>query len=183
VVDVACGTGDLALALAGARTDVRVTGVDVSARMLAIAADRAAHLPATPPRFIHGDLARLPLRDASVDVITGGYAIRNAPARQAALQELARVLRPGGHCVTLDFFRPRFGPWRRLYLGYLSVTGSAVGWLWHRMPVVYRYIARSIDHFVSWQAFAGELVDAGFEVRSVQRRLGGGIAIHHAVRR
>jgi demethylmenaquinone methyltransferase/2-methoxy-6-polyprenyl-1,4-benzoquinol methylase len=183
VVDIACGTGDIALAVTDLRPDLAVTGVDASSRMLAIAATRSS--PATPRRlrFVQGDLARLPLRDSSVDVISGGYAIRNAPARGAALDELARVVRPGGHLVTLDFYRPRFTPWRWLYLGYLSAAGSVVGWLWHRLPMAYSYIASSIDHFVSWEDFATDLDRAGFKVAWVGRRLGGGIAIHHAVRR
>ena len=183
VVDIACGTGDLALSVARARSDVRVTGIDASPRMLALANERAAGTGAARVEFLRGDLADLPLRDASVDVVTGGYAIRNAPARHAALGELARVLRPGGHFVALDFYRPRLAPWRALYLGYLSAAGSIVGWLWHRLPVTYAYIARSIDHFVSWQDFSTELEESGFRVRAVERRLGGGIAVHHAVRR
>ncbi|MEO7997802.1 MAG: hypothetical protein ABI852_10175, partial [Gemmatimonadaceae bacterium] len=67
--------------------------------------------------------------------------------------------------------------------GYLTVAGNFVGWLWHRDPVVYGYISRSIDHFMSWQAFSALLEREGFAVQRVVRHLGGGIALHVATRR
>ena len=183
VVDVACGTGDLAFALAAARPDLAITGVDASPGMLALATARrdARRLPNV--QLIEGDLARLALPDASVDVVTGGYAVRNAPSWPAAIEELARVLRPGGLLCALDFFRPDPALWRALYLGYLSAAGRIVGWWWHREPMAYGYIARSILHFTSATGFSHALEAAGFRVERVDRRLLGGIALHEAVRR
>jgi demethylmenaquinone methyltransferase/2-methoxy-6-polyprenyl-1,4-benzoquinol methylase len=123
---------------------------------------------------------RLALPDASVDVVTAGYGVRNTPDARRAVREMARVLRPGGVVVTLDFYRPQFAPWRRLLLAYLAGAGNLVGWWWHREPVVYGYIARSIDHFMSWQAFSRLLRDEGMAPVAVRRFLGGGIAIHVA---
>lgn len=183
LVDVACGTGDLAFALAAGRPDLVVTGVDASPRMLALAAARRDALRLPNVELVEGDLARLAFPDASLDVITGGYAIRNAPSWPAAVAEARRVLRPGGLLCTLDFFRPESPLWRALYLGYLSAAGRVVGWWWHREPMAYGYIARSILHFTSATGFSRALKDAGFEVRRVDRRLLGGIALHIAVRR
>src|SRR5690606_14968938 len=129
-----------------------------------------------------GDMCTLPIRDGTVDVMTAGYAVRNAPDPLLAIREAARVLRTGGLYVTLDFYRPRVAPWRTLLLGYLYVAGNAVGWGWHRTPVVYGYIARSIAHFMSWQDFSQALEANGFRVRSVTRWLGGGVALHVAER-
>jgi demethylmenaquinone methyltransferase/2-methoxy-6-polyprenyl-1,4-benzoquinol methylase len=117
-----------------------------------------------------------------VDVVTAGYALRNAPSWREALRELARVLRPGGHLITLDFYRPENGLWRVAYLAYLSVMGRIFGRLWHHEPVAYGYIARSIAHFVSWREFADAVEDTGFRIQEVRSKLGGGIAIHHARR-
>jgi ubiquinone/menaquinone biosynthesis C-methylase UbiE len=64
----------------------------------------------------------------------------------------------------------------------LSAAGNTVGWLWHREPVVYGYIARSVDHFVSIPEFNAALVEAGFAVERVYSHLYGGIAVHHALR-
>lgn len=182
VLDVACGTGDLALAVARERPDVAVMGVDPSRRMLEIAAARLAAASLPNVEVAAGDLACLSLSDASVDVVTGGYALRNAPSWRDGLAELARVLRPGGHLLTLDFYRPEVAMWRGLYLSYLSVAGRLVGWQWHRQSMAYGYIARSIAHFVSWQTFARGLEASGFRVVRVLPRLGGGIALHHAIR-
>jgi demethylmenaquinone methyltransferase/2-methoxy-6-polyprenyl-1,4-benzoquinol methylase len=183
VVDVASGTGDIAFALAAARPDLTISGVDASVRMLALARARRTAVRAPNVEFAAGDLGRLPLGDASVDVVTGGYAIRNAPSWRGAVSELARVLKPGGLLQTLDFFQPAFPPWRAVYLGYLGVAGRAVGWWWHREPMAYGYIARSIAHFTSAGAFARTLEASGFDVTCMDRRLGGGIALHTAVRR
>jgi ubiquinone/menaquinone biosynthesis C-methylase UbiE len=63
------------------------------------------------------------------------------------------------------------------------VAGDLVGWLWHREPVVYGYIARSIDRFVSWRTYSAALEEVGFGVQRVETRLFGGVALHVAVRR
>lgn len=183
VVDVACGTGDLALKTALALPNARVLGLDVSEPMLERARRRVSGALADRVSFGHGDLARLPVPDTSVDVVTAGYAIRNAADPRASLGELARVLRPGARLYVLDFFLPSSLVWRALYLGYLRVTGAAVGWLWHRAPAAYEYIAASIARFVSCAEFASWLLDAGFEVTAVKPKLGGGVALVSAMRR
>jgi demethylmenaquinone methyltransferase/2-methoxy-6-polyprenyl-1,4-benzoquinol methylase len=182
VCDVACGTGDLAFAAANARPDLRVVATDVSTRMLALAMSRA------PKHGEHimlsaGDLSSLPLPDASVEAVTAGYALRNTPDWRHAVGELARVLRPGGHLFTLDFFLPESRAWRTAFLGWLHVAGRAIGWLWHREPMAYGYIAHSILHFTTTADFSTALADAGFEVRVVREHLWGGIAVHHAQKR
>jgi demethylmenaquinone methyltransferase/2-methoxy-6-polyprenyl-1,4-benzoquinol methylase len=180
VLDLACGTGDLALDVARLLPGASVTGLDVSAAMIALAEARRAESRADRVRFAVGDMSRLDLPDSSVDVITAGYAFRNVPDHTAALAEAARVLRPGGHLFTLDFYRPRNAMWRSLFVGYLTVAGSIIGWLWHRAPVVYAYLGPSVDHFVSWQAFSRSLEGAGLVVDGVRTKLLGGIAIHEA---
>ena len=182
-LDVACGTGDLAIGTALAIPTAHVRGVDVSEQMLAIARSRL--LPTLHGRvtFESGDMARLDAPSASVDVVTAGYAIRNVPDPRAALGELARVLRPGGRLYLLEFFRPADVVWRALYLGYLRVAGFTVGWLWHRAPAAYEYIAASISQFVTCEEFAAWLKEAGFHVTAVRPKLRGGVALVLAVRR
>jgi demethylmenaquinone methyltransferase / 2-methoxy-6-polyprenyl-1,4-benzoquinol methylase len=177
-LDLACGTGDLAFAVAA--LGARVTGIDASTRMID-AAERRARM-ANPPTFLVGDMTTLDLPDASVDVVTASYALRNVPEFRSALREIARATVVGGRLLTLDFYRPTSRVWRQLFLGYLSAAGNAVGWLWHREPVVYGYIARSIDHYVSIDDFNAALVENGFRVERVYPRLHGGVAIHHALR-
>lgn len=182
-LDVACGTGDLAIRTALAIPTARVRGIDVSEQMLAIARSRLLSTLHSRVTFERGDLARLDAPSASVDVVTAGYAIRNAPDPRAALGELARVLRPGGRLYLLEFFRPADAVWRVLYLGYLRVAGATVGWLWHRAPAAYEYIAASISQFVTCEEFAAWLTEAGFYVTAVRPKLRGGVALVLAVRR
>lgn len=183
VLDVACGTGDLALGAARVRPGMRVVGVDAASRMTALASARIAAGDRDRVSFVTGDLTRLALPSASVDVAFGGYALRNVPRYHDGVAELARVLKPGGTLLTLDFYRPDVALWREPFLAYLQLTGSAVGWWWHRAPVMYAYIAHSIRHYVSSSAFSTALERGGFDVSAVRTHLLGGIGLHWAVRR
>lgn len=182
-LDLACGTGDLAFAVAARAPGARVTGVDPSARMLD-AARRRAGAEASDGRvtFAAGTLDAIPAGDASVDLLTAGYGFRNAPDCDAALAECARVLRPGGVLASLDFFRPANAAWRALFLGWLRVTGDAVGWWWHRTPAIYGYIARSVAAFDTVDRFSARCAAHGLRVARVRPYLVGGIALHLAVR-
>ena len=182
VLDVACGTGDLALHAAAVRPLASVLGVDVARGMIELARGRVMLRDTARVRFETGDLSALALPDASVDVVLAGYALRNVPRYEAALAELHRVLRPGGHLLTLDFYRPANPIWRELLLGYLRCAGSAVGWWWHGAPVIYAYIAPSVRHFVTANQFSTALRDVGFHLTARRDHLLGGIALHHAVR-
>jgi demethylmenaquinone methyltransferase / 2-methoxy-6-polyprenyl-1,4-benzoquinol methylase len=178
IADLACGTGDLASALAG--RGHRVLGVDVSIEMLERAVARARSTGGSAPRLVAGDMIALPLRDASVDVVTIGYGLRNASPLSATLDEVRRVLRPGGHVVALDFFKPGNPVWRQLFLAYLALAGSIYGWAWHREPAAYGYIPRSIRRFVTASELTAELAVRGFDVYHVGRKLFGGIGVHAA---
>jgi len=183
VADVATGTGELAHGLARLRPDLRIVGLDVSVRMLALARQRDPDGASTRVSVSGGDLSALPLPASTLDAVTAGYALRNTPDWRASVGELARVIRPGGHLLTLDFYLPASALWRRAFLGWLSAAGRAVGWWWHREPMAYGYIARSIEQFATAGAFELALEASGFRVASTQRHLGGGIALHHAIRR
>ena len=183
VLDLACGTGDLAFAAAERAVRGSVRGLDASTKMIALARERAAReAPHGNVQFEVGDMSSLDTDASSVDAITAGYGLRNVPQYEVAVREIARVLKPGGVLATLDFYRPESVVWRSVFLAYLRVAGNWVGWLWHREPVVYGYIAPSIDHFVSWQRFSATLERNGLRVESVRVRLLGGVALHFARR-
>jgi demethylmenaquinone methyltransferase/2-methoxy-6-polyprenyl-1,4-benzoquinol methylase len=185
VVDLACGTGDLAIAVASAVPRARVLGVDASQEMIAFARTRLSAEPADVASritAIPGDLGAIPAATSSVDLVTAGYAFRNGPPLAESLREAARVLRPGGILASLDFYRPSAVVWRHLLLGYLRAAGNLVGWWWHREPIVYGYIAASIDAFVSAEEFTAALAGSGFENVQCAQRLGGGVALHVARR-
>lgn len=141
ILDLACGTGDLTRALALRYPAARVTGLDLTPEMLHHAA------PAPNVHFRIGDMCHTALPDASQDLITGGYALRNAPDLDTALSEIRRLLRPGGTAAFLDFSAPRSPLLRRLNHTLLLFWGGLWGLLLHRDPRVYAYIARSLARY------------------------------------
>ena len=125
-LDLACGTGDITYALQDA--GVRTVGLDITPRMVELA--RAKRSTSTPA-FLVGDMMALPFANATFDVVTTGYGIRNVPVLDRTLAEIARVLRPGGVLLSLDFDRPQNAFVRGIYLSYLTVVGSIVGLALH----------------------------------------------------
>jgi demethylmenaquinone methyltransferase/2-methoxy-6-polyprenyl-1,4-benzoquinol methylase len=175
VLDLATGTGDLAFLAAG--RDARVVGLDITARMVELAAEKS---PPQGPRFLVGDMMALPFPDRSFDVITTGYGLRNVPDLAGAIGEAARVLRPGGRLLSLDFDRPASNAIRSLYLFYLTVVGGALGWLLHGDADTYRYIPASIRNYPGAAGVSELMRRAGFRRVTHRRVLGGLMAIHLA---
>ena len=184
VVDLACGTGDIAFeaALYGAE----VIGLDVTLRMIELARGKAglAKLDGLwpVPHFTVGDMMALPFADATADVVTTGYGLRNVPGLAEAADEIARVLRPGGRLLSLDFNRPRQPLILKLYLGYLTVVGASLGWLLHRDPDTYRYIPESVRRYPGADGIARLLQARGFEEVRVVPLFGGFMTLHVARR-
>ena len=180
VLDLACGTGDLAFD-AAARGAV-VIGLDLTPRMVQLAQVRPENtgVTANATTFIVGDMMSLPIADASIDVITTGYGLRNVPVLDDSIREMHRVLKPGGRLLSLDFNRPASAPLRAVYLTYLTIVGSTVGWALHGDPDTYRYIPESIKRYPGAAAVVGRLRDAGFGEARWEPVLGGLMAIHLA---
>jgi ubiquinone/menaquinone biosynthesis methyltransferase len=176
VLDLACGTGDIALLAkaAGARC---VVGLDLTLRMLVLARAKGGEVP-----YLAGDMGALPIAASSVDVVTTGYGLRNVPDLDVAIGELARVVKPGGRVLSLDFNRPESVTVRWGYLAYLSAVGSALGWALHGDPDTYRYIPASIRRYPGAAGVAARLRAHGFtEVRIIP--LLGGLMTLHVARR
>src|SRR5690606_31326521 len=188
VLDLACGTGDIAyLAAALAR---HVSGLDLTHRMLQLASARRIVAatgndgPASPAvSFVTGDMLALPFPDGWFDVVTTGYGLRNVPDLPRTLGEIRRVLKPGGRLLSLDFNRPTNPSVRAAYLGYLTVVGSTLGLALHGDPDTYRYIPESIRLYPGAAGVASLMESAGFANVRVVRLLGGLMAIHHATAR
>ena len=175
LLDLACGTGDLTIA-ASCR-GASAVGLDITARMLELAR-RKPDAVAIP--FVLGDMTSLPFAPDAFDAVTTGYGLRNVPDLPRALAEVWRVLRPGGAFCSLDFDRPEPAPIRAVYLGYLTLVGSALGWILHRDPDTYRYIPESIKRYPGGRGVAALLSDAGFSEVRVLPVFGGLMAIHLA---
>jgi demethylmenaquinone methyltransferase/2-methoxy-6-polyprenyl-1,4-benzoquinol methylase len=184
-LDLATGTGDIAFALAA--RGARVVGLDITLRMIELAAAKRRR-SADPPKlrskvaFLVGDMLALPFPAASFDLVTTGYGLRNVPNLDVAIGEIRRVLAPGGHFLSLDFNRPENAIVRAAYLAYLTAVGGALGWALHRDADTYRYIPASIRQYPGAAAVRRMFEARGFnEVRS-HAVFGGLMAIHHAVR-
>lgn len=177
VLDLACGTGDLAFA-AGAAAPYTV-GLDFTPRMVHLAQERARN-EGGRVKWLVGDMMALPFPSASFDVITTGYGFRNVPVLDEAIREAARVLRPGGRLFSLDFNRPQPALLRATYLAYLTVVGSTVGLALHRDPDTYRYIPESIRRYPGAAAVVDRFRSAGFAEARWIPVLGGLMAIHVA---
>ena len=177
-LDLACGTGDIAFGLSD--RGAHVVGLDLTFRMLQLA---RAKMPARPrASFLAGDMLALPFGDAQFDLVTAGYGLRNVPRLDAAIGEIRRVLRPGGLLLSLDFNRPSNAVVRGIYLGYLTVVGSALGWILHRDPDTYRYIPESIRRYPGARGVSAMLERSGFADCRVVPLLAGFMAINAARR-
>jgi ubiquinone/menaquinone biosynthesis methyltransferase len=178
-LDLATGTGDIAFGLAA--HGARVTGLDITHRMIELARDKA-NARRGAPRFLVGDMLALPFHARAFDIVTTGYGLRNVPNLSAAIDEIARVLAPGGQILSLDFNRPSNRAVRAAYLAYLTTVGAAVGWLLHGDPDTYRYIPASIRTYPGAQAVARLFEARGFSRVRCHAVLGGLMTIHHAIR-
>ena len=185
-LDLAAGTGDIAFAVAarGAKT----IGLDITHRMLQLARLRSSGASARQAlqqhhvEFITGDMVSLPFRSGSFDLVTTGYGLRNVPDLDAAIDEIARVLRPGGRMLSLDFNKPENPIVRSAYLAYLTIVGSTLGWILHRDPDTYRYIPASIRRYPGANGVAARLAARGFDRVTVIPLLFGLMSLHFAER-
>ena len=172
-LDLACGTGDLTLRLSRRYRRGFVTGIDIDERMLATARARLRNAGLVNHRLIAADMTRLPVGSAHYDVVTGGYALRNAPELSKALGEIHRVLKPGGYGAVLEFRRSPDVRLATVQLRLLAVWGRLWGLVLHGNPDVYGYIAESLKHFPDDRELARMLRNAGFSsVRSRPVMLG-----------
>jgi demethylmenaquinone methyltransferase/2-methoxy-6-polyprenyl-1,4-benzoquinol methylase len=174
ILDLACGTGDLTLLLARRYRDGEVTGLDLCPAMLARARRRRG---ARAVRFSLGDLGSLPYRPGSFDLVTGGYALRNAPSLRTALEEVLRVLQPGGTAAFLDFTKSPGRKRQRLQLRLLRLWTGIWGLLLHGNPEVYTYIADTLTLFPDQARFEALLAELGFRRIRTRMSLGGFVSL------
>ena len=169
-VDLACGTGDIAFLLAGKYPRGRIAGVDITEPMLEIARHRNTHPNVS---FAKRDMGSLDVVSESVDIVTGGYALRNAPDLGTTIDEISRVLKPGGVAAFLDFSKPAGKiPQNLEYWGLKTWTGMW-GLLLHRNHEVYSYIAESLQRFPDRPHLRDMFQAKGFSVIASRLFFGG----------
>lgn len=175
VLDLCCGTGDLALALKRRDRSAKVFCADFSFAMLRHAKEKQA---GDPPMQV--DALSLPFANESLDVITVAFGVRNWADRARGFREAARVLRPGGRFVVLEFSKPPDTWFGALYRFYSKHVMPKVGSVLSSNRQAYSYLPESVAAFRSPEELTAELEGAGFQQVEVVTFAGGTVALHTA---
>ena len=178
VLDVACGTGDLALALDRQgthqnHTGARIIGVDFCHPMLQIARAKSHKIP-----FIEGDALRLPFADDYFDAATIGFGLRNLASVSDGLCELRRILKPGGRLVILEFSKPVIPGFSQAFNFYFKHILPRIGDTLNGSCGAYMYLSDSVRKFPDQSELARLMRASGFDRVSFRNLTGGIAAIH-----
>jgi demethylmenaquinone methyltransferase/2-methoxy-6-polyprenyl-1,4-benzoquinol methylase len=177
-LDVCCGTGDLTLELAArVAPGGRVVGCDFSEPMLDLAREKASRRGLEGARFEWADALNLPYDAGRFDAVTVGFGVRNFGDRERGLREMARVLRPGGRLVVLEFTRPRRFPFSTFYSLWFDRIAPLLGRL-SDDPEAYAYLAESVHSFPGPRGLAEMMDDAGLDRIRYAILAGGIVTIH-----
>jgi demethylmenaquinone methyltransferase / 2-methoxy-6-polyprenyl-1,4-benzoquinol methylase len=186
-LDLCCGTGDIAFALAQRGADV--TGLDFSEKMLEVARTRQQNAKdmknGSRPRvaFIQGDAQQIPFPDNTFDAVTMGYGLRNLTSWEAGLREMIRVAKPGGRIVVLEFGKPANALWRKLYFTHLQCSVPLIGLVFCGRADAYAYILESLKHYPAQLAVADKMRSLGLADVQVINFMGGAMAINYGVKK
>jgi len=174
VVDLATGTGDLALALQRKMPQAKIIGADFSEEMLEIAKHKGVR------QTMLADAMRLPFDDASVDCVTVAFGLRNMEDYGGALREMARVLKPHGHLLVLEFSLPRMSILRAVYRFYLHRCLPLLGSFLTKKKSAYDYLGDSIEQFPNGHAMLRLMESSGLNHASAEPLTGGIVTIYTA---
>lgn len=175
VLDLATGSGDLALTIARKLPEAEITGADFSSGMLEVARHKGL------TNTVLADALHLPFAEGSFDVVTVAFGLRNMADWAAAIREMARVLRVGGHLLVLDFSLPT-GALRPLYHFYLHGCLPWIAGLVTGERAAYQYLGASIEEFPSGPAMCELLEGSGFRAAAAEPLSGGIVTIYRAAR-
>lgn len=164
-LDLACGTGDITLLLAEKYPQGHIVGLDITEPMLALARVRNSY---SNVHFINQDMGSLSFAPESADIISGGYALRNAPDLGTTVDEIHKVLKPGGIAAFLDFSKPTGRLLQHIEYWILKIWAGFWGMLLHRNHEVYGYIAESLRRFPNRGELRSMLQKKGFTIITSQ---------------
>jgi demethylmenaquinone methyltransferase / 2-methoxy-6-polyprenyl-1,4-benzoquinol methylase len=176
VLDMCCGTGDLLFAIES-ECHAAVVGCDFSHPMLLLARQKAARR-GVRAHFMEADALRLPLPDASLDLVATAFGFRNLTNYRHGLVEMARVLRPGGVAAILEFSQPPHPMVRALYSFYSRWLLPAIGGAVSGSREAYAYLPESVRRFPGAEELAGDMERAGFQQVRFERMTAGIVALH-----
>ncbi len=175
ILDLATGSGDLALSLRRACPQALVIGADFCRPMLSVARRKGLE------HLVAADGLQLPFAESSFDAVTVAFGLRNMASWPAALAEMRRILRPGGHVLILDFSIPS-APLRWIYRPYLHYVLPRVAALLTGKKAAYEYLGDSIEQFPYGPAMSALLAAAGFDAAAHQPLSGGIVSLYTASR-
>lgn len=161
ILDVATGTGDLALE-AQRRLGCKVVGVDISTEMLKVAEEKIKKRQLAESISVQeGDSENLPFEDNTFDAVMVAFGVRNFENLNKGLTDMARTLKEGGKMVVLEFSKPAYFPFKQLYLFYFRYILPWLGGIISKDKAAYTYLPESVLSFPDGQRFDEELVKAG----------------------
>jgi len=182
VLDVATGTGDVALEFARRTRAARIAGLDPSSGMLDVGREKLARANGAPIDLVEGDALALPFADASFDVVTIAFGLRNLPDYARGIGEMTRVLRPGGRLVVLEFLPPS-GATRLVFRSYIATVLPVIGRAISGSPEAYAYLASSIREFIPAESVRSLMDGAGLADITTRRLTAGVAGLHRGVKR
>ena len=164
VLDVAIGTADLTIEMLRCGKAQQVTGIDLSDQMMAIGESKVERGKwKEKVSFVHANAQAMPFADASFDGVTCAFGCRNFQNLDEGLQEMYRVLKPGGQVTILEFSYPSRRYIRALYDFYFTHVLPTIGRIVSRDKTAYTYLNKSVKNFCWGEAFVQHLRDAGFK--------------------
>jgi ubiquinone/menaquinone biosynthesis methyltransferase len=169
-IDLACGTGDLTRMLAEHYPNGKITGLDLTPEMLTIA-NKLTN--AFNVEYVEGSMATLPFETESTDIVTGGYALRNAPDLNQTLDEIDRILKPGGYAAFLDFSKPKNKLGQTIGPILLKFWGGLWGLVLHGNSDVHGYIADSLRQYPDRAELRARFAKRGFILKTNHKFYGG----------
>ena len=173
VLDIATGTGDLALLIENILKPESIIGCDISEGMMQVAREKCRRRGITNIRFEKEDCTALSYPDNSFDALTSSFGVRNFQELEKALGEMHRVLRPGGHLVILELSSPTKFPMKQLFPVYAKYVMPTLGRLFSKDAKAYRYLPESIAAFPQGEVMQGILEKVGFSKVEFRRYTGG----------
>lgn len=178
ILDLATGTGDLAIALQAASPGRKVIGADFSLGMLAEAQRKLAGRPKSRIPLLAADALALPFANNVFACITSAFLLRNLGDLPTGLLEMRRVTRPGGLVIALEIIRPGVPGWDALFALYFRRVVPLIGALIAGDRQAYTYLPKSVDRYLSPRALARLMTDLGFRDVTYRRYGLGAIALH-----
>jgi len=183
VLDIACGTGDLAFTSNKVKKS-KVFGIDIATNMLELGSQKAIEKGKMDyVKFLAGDGEKLPFNDKVFDAVTIAFGVRNMGDIKKNLREMSRVLKPGGELIVLEFSTPKSNMFKKAYMFYFHKILPGIGKLISKDKDAYKYLPVSVNHFPKPKEFERWIEDENFNPVNYWRLFNGIAIIYKGVKK